>query len=713
MNDDGDWDDIEIPPHSMFFFPWDLEHAGLEFEDDNQAFHFFAAGPKLGNNLRSDAQYLDVTNDITYDESPKSAATTRDLEKRAREFDGDTGDAYALIDAVMVHEEGRDWFVESAQSGHDHSIHGTIGMTAFDRVVTELRRGGVTRGFLNVGAGKCHLMMMMRLLGIEAHGCEQVQEFVDRGNEIGRKYFSNWDDVPCIKFENFELPAAAANLVAYLIYVNNLAYGRQTADQKWLVDSVRQFAGNADNLVASTDVIPGLLGDKWEQTKVGRGKNIYGARHSNSAQTFTLHLYTVTAEEEEDESEDESEDEYLERYFNEKRPFGCYNGARSFNAVFYGQERLEPFPSQADDMTWEHCENTAPFNLDEGQLYEKLKNHKVICLHGPGQFEVRNAFQSDFKKQPSLFKMHKWVIDWCSVEVKTGSGFLELDNETTGMEIDCEAEYLMFVKQLERFGKVPLRRSGHPEYEFAHGYYLDSSFIRNDECFRLQVANACGEDVLSGGLQRVRDVNRTMDPEGYPSLNQLKVALSMDTPLDLEMCKDRTHKKSGKPFLIPGTEDPMPDLCGNLGAVLMRKEGMYLIETHWPGKRLGHLLLFDAERNYLMMGRCGATLKQTTLIPTGYDCLNPTERLKAEFGYDFTVGDVALIMLNTRKMEQVPLAAYDLGPEIIRARDIKAQKKRKAFEQRQANDAPVDDDELPAAKKTKATATDDIEHVQA
>jgi hypothetical protein len=220
-----------------------------------------------------------------------------------------------------------------------------------------------------------------------------------------------------------------------------------------------------------------------------------------------------------------------------------------------------------------------------------------------------------------------------------------------------------------------LRRSGHPEFEFAEGF-CNSSFIKHDECFRLQIANASGEDLLPDGLQQVRAANPTMDQAGYPNINQLKVVLSKDTPLDLEVCKARTTKK-GDPVLIPGTKEPVPDLCGNLSAV-MRKEGMYLIETHWPGKRLGHLLLFDAERNYLMMGRCGETLKQTTLIPTADDCLNPMERLKDEYGFEFTVGDVALIMLNTKKMDQVPLAAYDLGP----ARERKAQK-RKAYEDAQ------------------------------
>jgi hypothetical protein len=195
------------------------------------------------------------------------------------------------------------------------------------------------------------------------------------------------------------------------------------------------------------------------------------------------------------------------------------------------------------------------------------------------------------------------------------------------------------------------------------------------ECFRLQIANAAGEDLLPGGLEQVRTANPTMDPAGYPNLEQLKEALRRDTPLDLEVCRARVTKK-GDPVLIPGTQEAVPDLCGNLAAVLMRKQGMYLIETTWPDKPLGHLLLYDAERKYLMMGRCGSTLKQTTLIPAKNDCLNPMERLKDEFGFDFTTGDVAVIMFNPRKIEKVPLAAYDTGPA-LQAKTLK----RKAYEE--------------------------------
>ena len=97
-------------------------------------------------------------------------------------------------------------------------------------------------------------------------------------------------------------------------------------------------------------------------------------------------------------------------------------------------------------------------------------------------------------KNPGLFRMHKWMIEWCSVKLTAGNGFLELDNETTGMDIDVEAEYPLTEKTLYQFGLVMLRRSGHPEYEFADGF-IDSSNIPMDECFRLQIANATGEDL--------------------------------------------------------------------------------------------------------------------------------------------------------------------------------------------------------------------------
>ena len=48
-------------------------------------------------------EYLNVTNDVTYDVAPKSAAETRELLQRVRAFDGTAVDAYKLINDIMVH----------------------------------------------------------------------------------------------------------------------------------------------------------------------------------------------------------------------------------------------------------------------------------------------------------------------------------------------------------------------------------------------------------------------------------------------------------------------------------------------------------------------------------------------------------------------------------------------------------------------------------
>ena len=69
---DGDWDVVEIPPYHLFFFPYDLVHAGMEFEENNEAFHFVAAGPHLGIKLQEDEDFLNRTDDRTFESPPLS-----------------------------------------------------------------------------------------------------------------------------------------------------------------------------------------------------------------------------------------------------------------------------------------------------------------------------------------------------------------------------------------------------------------------------------------------------------------------------------------------------------------------------------------------------------------------------------------------------------------------------------------------------------------
>ena len=251
-----------------------------------------------------------MTDDVTYDVAPKSAAETRKLVQRVQAFNGTAVDAYKLIDDIIVHEEGKDWFSEGSQTGHDHSIHGTIGMAAFDKLDQIIKGDGKTRCYMNIGAGKCHLIMMMRLLGIEANGCEQVPHYVERGNEIGQKYFANWVNVPCAEFQ--DLAWDRGEPIVY--YANNLAYGE---DQQWLADMLQSAATNADSVVVSTDVIPGLNGKHWTLEKTRRGENVYKARHSGSEKEFTMRVYTPY-----------SDDTELEKLFNLKKPFASHNGPR-------------------------------------------------------------------------------------------------------------------------------------------------------------------------------------------------------------------------------------------------------------------------------------------------------------------------------------------------------------------------------------------------
>ena len=172
----------------------------------------------------------------------------------------------------------------------------------------------------------------------------------------------------------------------------------------------------------------------------------------------------------------------LERLFNEKKPFASHNGPRSFAALLFKREPEDAtgsrtFEDADGNMTYEHCSNTGLFQMDDGQLYDHLCKHE-LTKKGKDRFAVRNAFKSDFKKNPGWFDMHCWMIEWCSKKLTTGNGFLELGNATTGMDIDVEADYPLSVVKLDQFGLVPLRRSGHPEYEYSDGIYYDSSEIQ-------------------------------------------------------------------------------------------------------------------------------------------------------------------------------------------------------------------------------------------
>jgi hypothetical protein len=65
-----------------------------------------------------------------------------------------------------------------------------------------------------------------------------------------------------------------------------------------------------------------------------------------------------------------------------------------------------------------------------------------------------------------------------------------------------------------------LRRSCHLEYEYTDKFYRDtmSKSIEQNECYRLMIANAAGEDVLSGGWDQVKAVNPDLSHTGHTAV---------------------------------------------------------------------------------------------------------------------------------------------------------------------------------------------------
>ena len=141
-------------------------------------------------------------------------------------------------------------------------------------------------------------------------------------------------------------------------------------------------------------------------------------------------------------------------------------------------------------------------------------------------------------------------------------------------------------------------------------------------------------------------------------------------------------------------------------AVMLEKSGMLLVETEWPGLELGHTLLYDAERNFLCMGRTRQfSHEQHTVKPVNGDFSDPVGRLKEEYGFEFTVQRVYQVMLKTHRMGELSLVAYNPPPPT--EAKIRKEATRKAyFEQQMQKREPEGDlTDSPVAKKANATAT--------
>ena len=86
--DTNEWVDIAIPPRSMLIFRGDLIHAGLEFEEDHEAIHFYIAGSALVPLLKKDPKYLRKVHFILYDEREVEGGCDSQPTKKRKLADG-------------------------------------------------------------------------------------------------------------------------------------------------------------------------------------------------------------------------------------------------------------------------------------------------------------------------------------------------------------------------------------------------------------------------------------------------------------------------------------------------------------------------------------------------------------------------------------------------------------------------------------------------
>ena len=492
--------------------------------------------------------------------------------------------------------------------------------------------------------------MTLRLLKIRANGCEKNEQCCTRANEIGAAYFGDWVDIEHAAFESVTLNQGD-NI---LYYVNNLAF----KTQNWLVKALQPLADKKDTYIMSTDLIPGL-GGELKHCKPGDAFTLSAestsdltALHSGNETAFKFRMYMPTP---------------LEKLFNMKKPYATQNGNRSFNVLFrghdilYGDDYLTTRDgtfvfSSEDDNSLDDC--GAGWNKSQADMYAMLSEH-IVKEYPPSdkrRFLVQRAFMATFSRSgrinmPSVHCMRVWMILYCSGKHECGQGFLDVDSGPH--EQLAAGDYVLPNKSLTAHGAVPFRRTGHPEFEAAAG--SSSEHIGMFECWRLQVANAAGADMLKAA--DVLADNPGMISGQNPTLLQVGQALEHFTALLLE---------------------PQDDLHGNLHATLLRKTGIYLLETSWTGQQYGHTLLWDAERNFLCMGRTKpGSVEQHTIRPVDGDLNDPVGRLSEQYGYEFTVNQVYQIMIKTRRLSEVPLVAYDPPP--LTERERRKEAKRKAW----------------------------------
>jgi hypothetical protein len=332
--------------------------------------------------------------------------------------------------------------------------------------------------------------------------------------------------------------------------------------------------------------------------------------------------------------------------------YTCENGSSSLNCICFPDVDENHTPCQTFD-TFDTFKATDVFRMSRDNLDAHLRNHKIGTRDGGFAKTVSKAFKKNFRNPDhshTKFDMLKWVLKRCSEKTKeTGTGFLDIPTVSDAPRESWDVKE----QQLSEHGTVPFRRHGHPEAQKV-------DHIPRGECWRLQVANACGEDLLTRSM--VDECNPTIDTAMDPALKHIAQALDQKTPLMLQL---------------------KPDLCGNL-TCMHESTGMFMLETIWPDQPRGHVLLYDAERKYLMMGCCNDSPEQTTLQPEPVDLGNELTNLKHQYGFDFEVREVYQVMVKTRRMSKLPLTALKPPPPTQKQLEKQRKKelKRKAWEEK-------------------------------
>jgi hypothetical protein len=657
---------VELPANTMTIVPGSAYHAGATHKADNTILHYYLIHdpPKFEGAVRNTEfvtcarELLDM---VMLSDPPVDAdevemeyddTETVRLKQRVQDFGGMWTEAHELVMEILNKELGDNWITAGGADAESDRM-GTIGADAIEYLDERVRDGYAGRAVYDIGAGYGAVLMTLRLLKTRATGCEKSEEYCSRANEIGAKYFGDWEDIEHASFESVTLNPD--DDIVY--YVNNLAF----RDQHWLVKALQPLVANEDNIILSTDFIPGLgselkhcqLGDAFTLAETSSDLT---ALHSGNDTTFKFRTYIPTP---------------LEELFTLKRPYATFNGNRSLSVLFRGHDIVAPDYITTRDgkfvyaHTRDNClEEQRGWKKSQPDMYAMLSNHNVLDYAAPDKrrFLVRRAFAATFSRSnstnmPSVHHMRVWMILYCSERHECGQGFLDVDSGP--YEQLADGEYLLPNKPLRAHGVAPLRRSGHPEYEAASG--SSSGHIGMYECWRLQLANATGGDVLTTA-QVLAASGVNMISGQNPTLLQVGQALEHFTAL----------------LLVP-----QDDLHGNLHAAVLRKTGMYLLETSWPGQQYGHTLLWDAERHFLCMGRTKpGSIEQHTIRPVKGDFSDPAGRLREEYGYVFTVNQVYQIMIKTRRLSEVPLAAYDPPP--LTEGEQRKEAKRKAWMTRNA-----------------------------